>query len=95
MNKKNKGRVSIVLVLALVALIGYFVINSIQLRMDIKDKSDEVSELSEQISAQDEENKQLEDILNSENESEYIEQYAREELDYVMPGERVYANSAT
>ena len=95
MNKKNKGRVSIVLVLALVALIGYFIINSIQLRMDIKDKSDEVSELSEQISAQDEENKQLEDILNSENESEYIEQYAREELDYVMPGERVYANSAT
>ena len=95
MNKKNKGRVSIILVLALVALIGYFIINSIQLRMDIKDKSDEVSELSEQISAQDEENKQLENILNSENESEYLQQYAREELDYVMPGERVYANSAT
>lgn len=95
MNKKSKGRVSIVLVLALVALIGYFIINSIQLRMDIKDKTDEVSELSEQISVQDEENKQLEDILNSENESEYLQQYAREELDYVMPGERVYANSAT
>ena len=95
MNKKNKGRVSIVLVLALVALIGYFIINSIQLRMDIKDKTDEVSELSEQISAQDEKNKELENILNSENESEYLQQYAREELDYVMPGERVYANSAT
>ena len=95
MNKKNKGRVSIVLVLALEALIGYFIINSIQLRLDIKDKTDEVSELSEQISAQDEENKQLEDILNSENESEYLQQFAREELDYVMPGERVYANSAT
>ncbi|MBR3802015.1 MAG: septum formation initiator family protein [Clostridia bacterium] len=95
MNKKSKGRVSIVLVLALVALIGYFIINSIQLRMDIKDKTDEVSELSEQISVQDEENKQLEDILNNENESEYLQQYAREELDYVMPGERVYANSAT
>ena len=95
MNKKSKGRVSIVLVLALVALIGYFVINSIHLRMDIKDKTDEVSELSEQISAQDEENKELENILNSENESEYLQQYAREELDYVMPGERVYANSAT
>ena len=95
MNKKSKGRVSIVLVLALVALIGYFIINSIQLRMDIKDKTDEVSELSEQISVQDEENKQLEDILNNENESEYFQQYAREELDYVMPGERVYANSAT
>ena len=95
MNKKNKGRVSIVLVLALVALIDHFIINSIQLRLDIKDKTDEVSELSEQISAQDEENKQLEDILNSENESEYLQQFAREELDYVMPGERVYANSAT
>ena len=95
MNKKTKGRVSIVLVLALVALIGYFIINSIQLRMDIKDKTDEVSELSGQISAQDEKNKELENILNSENESEYLQQYAREELDYVMPGERVYANSAT
>lgn len=94
MNKKNKGRISIILVLALVALIGYFIINSIQLRMDIKDKTDEVSELSEQISAQDKENQQIEEILNSENESEYLQQYAREELDYVMPGERVYANSA-
>ncbi len=95
MDKKNKGRISIVLVLALVALIGYFIINSIQLRMDINDKSDEVSQLSEQIQQQNEENKELENILNSENESEYLEQYAREELDYVMPGERVYANSAT
>lgn len=95
MNSKNKGRISIVLVLALVALIGYFIINSIQLRMDIKDKSEQVSELSEQIAQQDRENAELEEILDSENESEYLEQYAREELDYVMPGERVYANSAS
>lgn len=95
MNSKNKGRISIVLVLALVALIGYFIINSIQLRMDIKDKTEQVSELSEQIAQQDEENAQLEEILDSENASEYIEQYARESLDYVMPGERVYANSAS
>ncbi|MBQ3604513.1 MAG: septum formation initiator family protein [Clostridia bacterium] len=95
MNSKNKGRISIVLVLALVALIGYFIINSIQLRMDIKDKTEQVSELSEQISEQDKANAELEEILDSENESEYLEQYAREELDYVMPGERVYANSAS
>ena len=95
MNSKNKGRISIVLVLALVALIGYFIINSIQLRMDIKDKTEQVSQLSEQISEQDKANAELEEILDSENESEYLEQYAREELDYVMPGERVYANSAS
>lgn len=95
MNSKNKGRISVVLVLALVALIGYFIINSIQLRMDIKDKTEQVSELSEQISEQDKANAELEEILDSENESEYLEQYAREELDYVMPGERVYANSAS
>ena len=95
MNSKNKERISIVLVLALVALIGYFIINSIQLRMDIKDKTEQVSELSEQISEQDKANAELEEILDSENESEYLEQYAREELDYVMPGERVYANSAS
>lgn len=95
MNKKNKGRISIVLVLALVALIGYFIINSIQLRMDIKEKTEQVSDLSEQISEQDKANAELEEILDSENESEYLEKYAREELDYVMPGERVYANSAS
>ena len=95
MNSKNKGRISIVLVLALVALIGYFIINSIQLRMDIKDKTEQVSQLSEQISEQDKANAELEEILDSENESEYLEQYAREDLDYVMPGERVYANSAS
>ena len=95
MNSKNKGRISIILVLALVALIGYFIINSIQLRMDIKNKTEQVSDLSEQISQQDKANAELEEILDSENESEYLEQYAREELDYVMPGERVYANSAS
>ncbi len=95
MNKQNKGRISIILVLALVALIGYFIITSIQLRMDIKDKENQVSDLSEQIATQDKENEDLEKILNSENESEYLEQYAREELDYIMPGERVYANSAS
>ena len=95
MKKKIKGRISIILFLALIALIGYFIINSIQLRMDIDEKSEKVAELSEQISVQDEKNQELEDILNSENESEYLEQYAREELDYVMPGERVYANAAS
>ncbi len=95
MNKQNKGRVSIILVLALVALVGYFVITSIQLRMDIKDKENQVSELSEQIATQDKANEDLEKILNEENESAYLEQYAREELDYIMPGERVYANSAS
>lgn len=95
MDKQKKGRVSIVLVLALVALVGYFVITTIQLRMDIKDKEAQVSDLSEQIATQDKANEELEDVLNDENESAYLEQYAREELDYIMPGERVYANSAS
>lgn len=95
MDKQKKGRVSIVLVLALVALVGYFVITTIQLRMDIKDKEAQVSDLSEQIATQDKANEDLEKILNDENESAYLEQYAREELDYIMPGERVYANSAS
>lgn len=95
MDKQKKGRVSIILVLALVALVGYFVISSIQLRMDIKEKEEQVSKISEQIATQDKANEELEDVLNDENESAYMEQYAREELDYIMPGERVYANSAS
>lgn len=95
MDKQKKGRVSIILVLALVALVGYFVISSIQLRMDIKEKEEQVSKISEQIATQDKANEELEDVLNDENESAYMEQYAREELDYIMPGERVYVNSAS
>ncbi len=95
MKKRTKGRVSIILVLAFVALVGYFVITTIQLQIDKKEKEEQVSELSQEIAEQDEANEEIENILNSENESEYMEQYAREELDYIMPGERVYADSAS
>ena len=61
----------------------------------IKEKEEQVSKISEQIATQDKANEELEDVLNDENESAYMEQYAREELDYIMPGERVYANSAS
>ena len=94
MKTNSRGTVSVILVLAIIALVGYFVISSINLRMDIKDKSEQVSDLTEQISAQNEENSELNRVLSDESESDYLEQYAREELDYVMPGERVYADSA-
>lgn len=94
MKKEKQGRISIVLVLAIVAVVGFLIITLIQLRMDIKEKEKTVAEYSSKIAEQDEENSQLQDILNSEDESEYILQYAHENLDYVMPGERVYADSA-
>ncbi len=94
MNKKSGRKVSIILVLAIVALVVYLIIDSVKLGVDINDKKDKVDDLTESISVQNEMNSDIEDILKDENESKYLENIAREDYDYILPDERVYADSA-
>ena len=95
MGNKHKKKISIICILALIALVGYFTIDSAQLYLDINKKSEQISELAKDIAQQNAKNDRLNNVLNNENESEYFEQYARKEFNYVMPGERIYANSAS
>ena len=94
MNKKNGKKVSVIVILAIVALVGYLIIDSIKLGMDNNDLSNKYDNLSEAESIQDEMNSEIENILLDENESKYLEELARDEHDYIYSDERVYADSA-
>lgn len=94
MNKKNGRKVSIIVILAIVALVGYLIIDSIKLGMNNSESSDQYKSRSEAESIQDEMNSEIENMLRDENASKYLEELAREEYDYIYPDERVYADSA-
>ena len=81
---------SFILTLALVLLIGYFVITIIGLQLDIREKNAELNEKNAAYQQITQENARLESIVENEDKSSYIEQVAREKLGFVMPGEKVF-----
>ena len=95
MEKKKRERrpISVILVIGVIAFAGILTISQIKLQKDVKRLTAVAEDYSRQISEYDEENSNLHRILQNENASDYIEQYAREELDYIKPNERVYADS--
>ncbi len=60
-----------------------------QSRNTLKEKQAELDALLAQCEEQELENEALRELMNN-SDDEYIERKAREELDYVLPGERVY-----
>lgn len=95
MKEKNREKrpISIILVLFILAFAGIITISQIKLHKDIKRLTAVSQDYAKQISAYEEENSNLQNILQNENASDYMEQYAREKLDYIKPNERVYADS--
>ncbi|MDO4833120.1 MAG: septum formation initiator family protein [Clostridia bacterium] len=89
-NKEKKNSRSFILTLAIIAVMGYFVISLISLQMDIRDKQREVTEAQQVQQEKQAENEELEKFLTDGDESSYIERIARDVLGYVLPGERVY-----
>ena len=89
-NKEKKNSRSFILTLAIIAVMGYFVISLISLQMDIRDKQREVTEAQQVQQEKQAENEELEQFLTDGDESSYIERIARDVLGYVLPGERVY-----
>ena len=94
MNNKKGKRISIIVVLAAVALIAFLIINAIEIGVGISEKKNQRDDLIEANTAQDELNSELINKLDDENASRIFEDIAREEYDYIYPGERVYADSA-
>ncbi|MBE6764904.1 MAG: septum formation initiator family protein [Ruminococcaceae bacterium] len=74
---------------AVAVLVVYAVIILIQQQSSINAKKDELAAIEAQIEAQKLQTEELEEILENNND-EYIIRMAREELDLVFPGERVY-----
>ena len=70
--------------LAAVAFIGV-----VRSRIEIKEKSEQLKQLNEQYEKKLLEKEALNELLTN-GTDEYIERRAREDLDMVLPGERVY-----
>ena len=89
-NAPKKQSKSFILTLAMILLVGYFVITIIGHRIAIKDKKDELEQKNQTLQNQYAENERLKSIVDSDDKSEYIEQVAREQLGFGMPDERVF-----
>ncbi len=89
-NAPKKQSKSFILTLAMILLVGYFVITIIGHRIAIKDKKDELEQKNQTLQEQYAENERLKSIVDSDDKSEYIEQVAREQLGFGMPDERVF-----
>lgn len=88
--KKAKQTKSFILYLALILLIGYFIMTIIGLQAEAKGKRDIYNAKAEQLQQIDAENARKKNVLENDDKSAYIEQEAREKLGYVMQGEKVY-----
>ena len=74
---------------AFVAL-AYAVVNLVAMQVEISRKSDEYEALSAKLYALETENERLERYTSEENKLGYVEEIAREELDYSYPDEKIY-----
>lgn len=87
---KRKQTKSFILTLALILLVGYFVITIVGLQHSIKERQDVLEQKNAVYEEQVEENERLQSIVDSDDKSEYMEQIAREKLGYIKPNEKVF-----
>ena len=89
--KKMNPVVKALLTLLLVYVAGNMLVTCIKLQVRIQEKQTELDGVLQKISSQTVLNEELNDILNAEVDSAYVESVARD-LGYGSAGERVYDN---
>lgn len=89
--RKLNPAVRVLLVIALVYVAGNMIATCVKLQLQIREKKAEYSAVQAKITSQTVLNEQLNDILNAQIDSEYVESVARS-LGYGTVGERVYEN---
>ena len=96
-NKKSfSGLRYIVLCGVILVFTVYSVITLVNLYSQIGDKKNELDEINDEIAIQEIKNEEMNELYNSSDEefSSYMEQIARDDLDYIRQGERVFINVA-
>ena len=89
--KKMNPVVRALLAVLLVYVAGNMIVTCVKLQARIQEKQTELNDIQQKISSQTVLNEQLNDILNAEVDSAYVESVARN-LGYGSVGERVYDN---
>lgn len=94
--KKPKKKRNIIIGVCFGVFIVYAVVTLISQQVQINQKRAELSELEDKIVIQEVKNGEIEDVYNSDDQEneEYIEKIARDELGYAEPDERVFINIA-
>lgn len=88
--KNKKQSRSFILTLALILVVGYFIITIIDLQLEIRDRKEVYEQLGNEYEQIVSENNRLQAIVDNEDKSAYMEQVAREKLGFVMPNEKVF-----
>ncbi len=91
MNKKRHGFVRILAVAALSVIAVYVVYSIINDSIDIRENERQYEELKSQTESVEEQNEQIQAYLNDDAYlDKYIEEMARDKLDYANSDERIY-----
>ncbi len=95
-NKSLRGLKYIVLCVVVLIFAVYSVVTLVDLYSQIGEKKSELDAINDEITIQEIKNEEINDLYNSSDEefSKYVEQIAREDLDYIKQGERVFVNVA-
>ena len=86
----------VLIALVAVAFLIYSLISIIGIRSQIRERKAELDKLKDQITVQEIKNEDIEKLYNSTGSdfSALAEQIARDDLDYIKEGERVFVNVA-
>lgn len=93
--RRFPSRLAVVLIaVAAFAFLIYSVVSLVGIQSQINERRAELNEIKGEISVQEIKNEEMSKTynLNDKERSEYIEQIARDDLDYVKEGERVFVN---
>ena len=90
MRRKKRVGLATKIFVAIFAVYAAFTLVSLQIQ--ISAKREEQAALQAQIEEQSLRNGEIEALLNSEDNDEYIARIARDKLGYVSPGERVFVD---
>ena len=90
MRRKKRVGLATKIFVAIFAVYAAFTLVSLQIQ--ISAKREEQAALQAQIEEQSLRNAEIEALLNSEDNDEYIARIARDKLGYVAPGERVFVD---
>lgn len=84
----------IVLSIVILVFTVYSVITLVDIYSQIAQKKSELEDINNEITIQEIKNEEMNELYNSSDEefSQYVEQIAREDLDYMRQGERVFVN---
>lgn len=95
MAKKSKRHFSFIMVVLFVSVAVIFIVSLVAINKEIKEQKAEVEQLQSQCEVQEAENDELQSMVDSGNQDEYIEKVAREKYGYIKQGERVYQDIAS